>query len=319
MRYILVFAIVSFLCACNRPAKQAADKDKNAIQPTIYTTSAGDKIVFLEDYYKAYYKAIKANYPNRDEIYEEQVHEPIFNNYFTKSEYSQSVGRRLATSIKDTTLLGKYISTITDNRLEMEKIITSALADCRKYLKNDSITIYVLPSNQDVYMVTDGMGGVSGLTAGSKQIILTINPAIDKWKEMLSYNIAHEFNHTYWTKMDINKTPWNMLTYLVFEGRADSYAHLIYPNTVCPWTKALSEDAESVLWKRIKSQLDNTSIAFQYSVMFGVRNEFPYWGGYTLGYHIVQSALKNHPELTPEEWTNLSPEKMLAMSDYISK
>lgn len=317
MKRIKAVMVVSILCACNHPVKQSVNK--NIIQPTLYTTPAGDKIVFLEDYYKAYYKAMKANYAARNEIYEEQIESPVFNNYFTKSEYSQLVGSRLATPIKDTTLLEKYISGITDNRLEIEKIITSALAECNKYLKNDSITIYVLPSNQDIFMMINGMGGISGLTAGSKQILLTIDPAIDKWKEMLSYNVAHEFNHAYWTKMDFNKTPRNLLTYLVFEGRADSYAHLIYPNVVCPWTKVLSSGQESELWNRIKNQLDNTNMAFQYNVMFGVRNQFPLWGGYTLGYHIVQSALKNHPDLTPEEWTNLPPEKILEMSGYMNK
>ena len=315
MRTLLTVFLILFLFGCGRRTTQHTPK--GIPHSTVYVTPAGDKIIFLEDYYRVYFKAMKADYANRNKIYDKDVADTIFNEYFTKSEYSQLVISRLATAIKDTTKLGAYISEIVSNREKMEGLITTALSESRRYLKNDSVTIYIIPSNFDIEMVMDGIGGVMGLTAGSKQIMLTINPEISKWKEMLQDAVAREFEQAYWTKMNFNKShPFTLLDYLVFEGRADSYAHLIYPDIIRPTDQVLPPKVEVELWNRIKSELKNTDIAYQYEIMFGHKDEYPLWGGYTLGYHIVQSALKNHPELTPVEWANLPSEKILEMSDY---
>ena len=134
---------------------------------------------------------------------------------------------------------------------------------------------------------------------------------------MLPYTIGRVFDQAFWTKMYFNKAYQpTLLDYLVSEGRADSYAHLIYPNTLATWTKVMPKEVELEVWNKIKSQLKNTDVAYQYNVMFGSKSEYVLWGGFTLGYHIVQSALKNHPELTPVEWVSLPPQKILEMSDY---
>lgn len=315
MKKFLPLVLVLFLFGCGQHTKQNISLE--APKPVLYNTPAGDKIVFLEDYYRVYMKTIKSDYKNRNKIYEDRVQDSIFTKYFLKSEYGELVRSMLSVPIKDTAEMGNYISGITENHAQIEELITSALAECRKYLKNDSITVYILPANNDIRNKIQGMMGISSLTAGSKQILLTINPQINGWKEMLPYDVAREYNHAYWTKINFNKSAHTtLLDCLVSEGRADSYAHLIYPGVICPWTKVLSEKLEADLWNRIKPELQNQDVAFQFDVMFGSKNQYVYWGGYTLGYHIVQSALKNHPELTPEEWTNLAPEKILAMSDY---
>jgi uncharacterized protein YjaZ len=314
MKNLLLLVFILAFFGCEQRPKQIVYNPK----ATVYVTPAGDKIIFLEDYYRAYLKAIKANYKNRNSIYEERVQDSIFKSYFSKSEYAELVKSQLSSPIKDTTGLGNHIALIDSNRKKIEGLITSALAESNKYLKNDSLTIYIIPSDSDMGRIMQGMKGISGLTAGSKQIILTLDLTINTWEEHLPYAVAHEFNHTYWTKMNFKTAQWTLLNYLVLEGRADSYAHLIYPNVKCPWTSILSAKVEADLWNRIKSQLQNTNTSYRYSVMFGAQSRSPYplWGGYTLGYHIVQSALKNHPELTPAEWINLSPEKILEMSDY---
>lgn len=317
MRKLLPLLLVSFLFSCTQPGKQNTSQYP-APQPTVYSTPAGDKIIFLEDYYKVYLAAIKTNYDNRYSIYEANVQDSIFNEYFSKSEYSQLIKSTLSIPVLDTLGLRGFISEVTNNRTKIEDIISSALAKCNKEVKNDSITIYILPSNNNIKNVMEGKGGVSALTAGSKQILLTLDPGISKWTEMLPYNVAREFDYSYWTKMDFKNAPQRtLLDYLVLEGRADSYAHLIYPDVDCPWTKVLPADVESQIWNRIKGQLNNTDVAFQYDVMYGSKSQYPLWGGFALGYHIVQSSLKNHPELSPTEWINLPSAKILEMSDYV--
>lgn len=315
MKKLLLFILILSFVGCGQHAKRNMAHD--IPQPTVYTTPAGDKIVFLEDYYRVYLKDIKIDYKNRNIIYEQAIKDTIFNKYFSKCEYAGLISDKLSTPIRDTTELGNYVYEIGYNRAKIEELVTSALAESRKYLKDDSITIYIIPADYDIEKTINGMGGVLSSKAGSKEMLITIDPEMTSWKEMLSYNIAREYNQAYWAKMNFKKEDQtNLLDYLLSEGRADSYAHLIYPKTIAPWTNVFNLDVELDMWNKIKSQLNNRDMAFQYNVMYGSKNEYVLWGGFTLGYHIVQSVLKNHPELTPAEWTNCPSDKMLQMSDY---
>lgn len=312
MKNLLTAILILSLFGCGHQAKKTTEPE-----PVVFTTPAGDRIVFLEDYYSFYLKAIKTDYKNRNIIYEQEVKDTIFNKYFSKCEYAGLISNKLSTPIRDTTGLGNYVYEIEYNRAKIEELVTSALNESRKYLKDDSITVYIVPSNYDIQKTINGMEGVLSSIAGSKQILITIDPEVNLWKEILPYNIAREYSQAYWTKMNFNKAyQSNLLDYIVSEGKADSYAHLIYPTAIAPWTNVFNLDVELDMWFKIKSQLKNQDIAFQDDVMFGSKNEYVYWGGFTLGYHLVQSVLKNHPDLTPVQWINLPSEKILEMSDY---
>lgn len=281
----------------------------------LFGQNSSNKIIFLNDYYSAYADIVKNDIANRDNLYKEKIQTAIFNNYFLKSEYSDIVNDFLSAPIQNTTELKQAIERIDVNKKKIERKITSTLKKSNTYLKNDSLTIYILPVNPDNKAIMQSMNGIMGLTAGSKQILLTIEPEIIGWEEMLEYAVAHEYNHMYWTKMNFGKsTKWTLLDYLIFEGRGDSFAHLLYPKVKAPWTFALNEKDKDDLWNRIKPKLQSEDISFQMEVMFGSKN-YPFSGGYTIGYDIVQIALKN-TRLTAENWTNLSSEKLLEMSGY---
>ncbi|PCJ91605.1 MAG: hypothetical protein COA50_16350 [Flavobacteriaceae bacterium] len=281
----------------------------------LFGQSPSNKIIFLNDYYSAYADTVKNDITNRDHLYKEKIQTAIFNSHFLKSEFSDIVNDFLSAPIQNTTELKQAIERVNVNKKKIESKITSALKKSNTYLKNDNLTIYILPANPDNKAIMQSMNGIMGLTAGSKQILLTIEPEIIGWEEMLEYAVAHEYNHMYWTKMNFGKsTKWTLLDYLIFEGRGDSFAHLLYPKVKAPWTSTLNEKDKDDLWNRIKPKLQNEGISFQMEVMFGSRN-YPFSGGYTIGYDIVQSALKN-TRLTAENWTNLSSEKLLEMSGY---
>ena len=281
----------------------------------VFGQNPHNKIIFLNDYYSAYADAAKNDIANRDKTYKKKIQTPIFNAYFLRSEYSGIVKRSFASPIHNTTELRKTIERISVNKEKIKNKIMLALQKSNTYLKNDSLTIYILPSNPDNKEIMQRMSGVMGLTAGSKQILLTIDPEIPGWEEMLEYAVAHEFNHAYWTKMNFGKSSkWTLLDYLIFEGRGDSFGHQLYPKVKAPWTFALNEKDKAGLWRKIKPELQSEDIPFQMEIMYGSRN-YPAWGGYTIGYAIVQSALK-YTKLAAENWTNLSSEKILEMSGY---
>jgi len=284
------------------------------VSPLVYSMN-GNKIVFLDRYYSDYLTAMKADYANKDKYYRDKIATPIMN-YFSKSIYSDIVGVNFFSPIGDTSNLQSYIDAIKNNEAKIETIIMAALADCNKNLKDDSITIYVQPSTYHKKMIMQKMGGITAVTGDAKQILLTVDPSIDNWADLICYNVTHEFEHAYWTQMHQHDTDqFTMLAYLMFEGRADSYAHFVYPDKKAPWTSSLPEKDKADLWTKIKPQLNSVDQMFERGVMFGSAS-YPLWGGYNLGYAIVQSALKNNPQLTPVQWANLKPAEILKMSDY---
>ena len=275
-----------------------------------------DKIIFLTDVYTTFIDKVKTDNRSLDSIYKENIQTTIFDKHFQKSEYDFIVKDFFATPIKNTSELAKSIDRITLNQETIKTKIIGALKKSRQDIDNDSLTIYIIPVNPDSRSVIKAMTGIMGLTAGSKQIILTIEPDILGWENMLEYAIAHEFNHAYWTNVNFGKSAkWTLLDYLVFEGRGDYFAHLLYPNLIAPWTTALTENQKSDLWNKIKPNLQSEDISLQMEVMFGSK-KYPVWGGYSLGYDIVQKALTNNKKLKSNIWTNLSSDKILELSKY---
>jgi uncharacterized protein YjaZ len=284
----------------------------------VFGQNSNNKIIYLNDIYSDYAEnAINqiSDLKDIDNVYEDKIQYTLINRFFLKSEYSDIVNDYLSAPIQNATELKKAIERINNNKKRIESKIRSALEKSKTYLKNDSLTIYILPANPDNKAIMQSMSGIMGLTAGSKQILLTIEPEIIGWEEMLTYAVAHEYNHAYWTNLNFGKsTKWTLLDYLIFEGRGDSFAHLLYPKVEAPWTSALNEKDTEVLWNRIRLKLKSEDIRFQMEVMFG-SVDYPFSGGYTVGYKLVQQALKSKT-LTVANWTNLSSEKLLEMSGY---
>lgn len=281
----------------------------------VFGQNSNNKIIFLNDIYSDYNETAQSQVSDLNNLYKDKIQSTIMNRYFLKSEYSDIVNEYLSTPMQNITELNQVIERINANKKRIESKVTSALEKSSSYLKNDSVTIYILPANPDNKAMMQSMSGIMGLTAGSKQILLTIEPEIVGWEEMLEYAVAHEYNHAYWTNINFGKSnKWTLLDYLIFEGRGDSFAHLLYPKVKAPWTSALNEKDKEDLWNRIKPKLQNEDLRFQMEVMFGSKN-YPFSGGYTIGYQIVQQALQSRT-ITVANWTNLSSEKLLEMSGY---
>lgn len=281
-----------------------------------YGQTTSDKIIFLTDYYETFVDEFNLDEKNIDSIYNERVLTPIYNKYFKNSEYSDIVKGSIASPIKNTFELKQSIDRIAKNKATIENRINRAINKSRQSIVNESLIIYVIPVNPNLKQVIEGMSGVMGLTAGSKQIILTVEPDILGWENMLEYAVAHEYNHAYWTNLNFGKsTNWTLLDYLVFEGKGDYFAHSLYPSVIAPWTMALTENQISDLWNKIKSNLESEDIGFQMEIMFGSKN-YPVWGGYSVGYDIVRTALENNKNLKVDHWTNLEAVNILRKSKY---
>lgn len=308
MKHGLTFILFVFLFACGQQTSQTKESAKEK--------TPFHRVIYLDKYYTEFLTAIKADFSNRDKIYTEKIKDPLMKDYFSNSVYSDLVIENFSYPIADTAGLTKFIYDLHANRTEIEAIISSAFILCNKHLQNDSVVFYIAPSTADLKEITNKMGGVTGLTAGGKQIELTIDFNVSSWKEALKHTVAHEFNHAYWTNENLSPTyKLTLLEYLVFEGKADAFAHLLYPEIKAPWTCSLSDKEKANLWNKIKPNLQSDDPTLLGAVMFGSK-DYPVWGGYTLGYDIIQTAFKKHPEIIKTNWTNLNADKFLELSNY---
>ena len=312
LKRLLLLFIILVLAGCNH----SANDDANSMKPAVHVTPAGDKIIFLDNFYSSYLKAARAGSKNYDTLYSQKIDKPIYENYFSASEYAEAVKDFMGFSIHDTAGIQNTITGIENNKEKIENLVAAALQECRKYLKIEKLSVFIKPVNGTMKSDIKKMGGVMSLDAGSQQIIIVIDPTVLTWSTQLEYCVANEYMHAYCTKIDFSKmSSWTLLHYMVYEGKGDAYAHLLFPGVNVPWTNALSESEKGYIWSRVKMELLSEEFYLNRGIMYG-NDTYPQWSGFTLGYNMMQAALKNNPKLTPEEWVNLSPEKVLTMSDY---
>jgi uncharacterized protein YjaZ len=123
-----------------------------------------------------------------------------------------------------------------------------------------------------------------------------------------------------WTRRHGRQNPIeNMADFLVLEGRGDSFARMVDPQRLGPWATALTTKQEKAAWRTIRRHLGATSVQQMQGLMFGGAEGVPRWGGYTVGFAIVQSYLKAHPDLDANEWTAIEAAEIVRKSPYASE
>ncbi len=275
-----------------------------------------DKVIFLTDHYTSYIDKAKFKEQDADKIYKEEILDNLFATHFQKSENADEVKESLLKTVKNRAELKNSIELILYKKTHIKAKIVEVLNRCRQKLENSGLTIYIMPSDPDNRAIMNRMSGIMGYTAGPKQIILTIDPSCDGWEPMIDYTFAREFTHAYLLGLKEDKSKKRtLLEYMMYEGKADAFAHILYPNAKAPWTKSLTEVQKTETWNKIKTKLESNDQVYQSDVMYGSA-DFPLWTGYTLGYSILQSAFKNDPNLLRQKWTDIPDKEILEASSY---
>lgn len=251
-------------------------------------------------------------------LFRQYVVDPYWEDCAAGGEYMKQ-DKDSVTPISDMDYLTSAVRILRDSNVE--QIVEEALQEDAKVLSGPNTTVCIFVAEPQNTLVRDFMHGVSGFTVGSGKIWLQIYPD-GAWLDWIPYGVAHEYHHSVWTdRQDSKSITMDLADYLVFEGRADSFAHLVYPDVHAPWTEALTPEQEKRQWKVMQQHLDTRSLATQRMFMFGMfgGNAVPHWTGYTIGFHIVQSYLQKHPHATVDEWTALDAHDLLAQSGYNGK
>ena len=306
MKKVLIITIIlclSMLVACNNEAT--------------FIDEANFNVVLIDEQIKDYISKSRNNSSNINNYYQDIIVKTINNEFGYDKEIINSNDSYIGDTIYNLDLYEKELNILLKE--DAVGIVKEALKKSNNYLLEEEIitTVCILPADPANFFISNQMKGVTGITYEKGKILILINPLTEDWKNTLNYTIAHEYHHSTWSTRQTragNKISFTVLDYLILEGRADSFAHMVYPNMNAPWVENLED--EKKIWEKIKPNLKNTDYTYMQKVIFGDYSEYPLWTGYKIGYSIVQTFLKNNPNISIEEWTDLSSDELLLMSGY---
>lgn len=139
--------------------------------------------------------------------------------------------------------------------------------------------------------------------------------------------VAHEFNHL----VRLRVFPWDMMNtsvadYIIHEGLAESFAaELFGKEIVGHYVTDISAADLAIAKQKISNGLDNKGFDVVRSYIFGDelaekwgfdKIGMPTFGGYAIGYHIVQAYLKNTGKNAVEA-TFISAKEIIEQSGYL--
>lgn len=200
--------------------------------------------------------------------------------------------------------------------IDFVKIVDSTFQLVVKELAGPSTKILFIPANPAHRQLYREFGiGFHAFTLGAGKIIVSFDPTFDNWQQLLPYSLAHEYHHSVWTSRNFTTSSFTPLEYVILEGRADSFANEIYPNTNHPFIKILDEESMLRIWNLIKPEMNKIDTDMNDKIMYGTK-DIPYGSVYAIGFKIVESFKKNNPLVNDQELIDIAPTKILLQSKY---
>lgn len=201
------------------------------------------------------------------------------------------------------------------NEKKINELIKEALIKSAEILPGGDTTIYVMPLRPEDQFVIDNMHGVAGVTYSDNAIFIQIDTSFTE--EMLQYIVAHEYHHTINMHTNGDRGFYTLLDKMISEGKADSFARIVYPHINAPWTEPLLVESEEKVFEELRENADSMSPKIYMDFFNGNSAKgIPLWSNYKIGYQITQSYLKMNPDVPIVDWTRLLSKDMLQGSEY---
>lgn len=199
---------------------------------------------------------------------------------------------------------------------DFQQVVEATFQRVVKELPGPYTKILFLPANPEFKELFESYGiGINAVTVGAGKIIVSINPTIENWEQLLPYALAHEYHHSVWTSRNFETADLTPLEYLILEGRADSFAHELFPNTKHPFLNALSDKETKSVWNSIKPELHVRNSKLNDQMMAGSK-EIPTGSVYSIGFAIIKSFKMNNPRIGDKQLMDMSPEQILLLSKF---
>lgn len=190
---------------------------------------------------------------------------------------------------------------------EILTVVSDSIRLANQRLRGKPTHVFLFPTYSS--FVNKRMGGVSGYTPYKNTLLVFISPQTNKrWKGALTETICHEFVHGV---MDNYYERQNLLEDLVFEGVAEYFVSQLFGlKKHLPATALTKKECRQWLTK-LKDKLDARDL---YYPVFLQGGDYPLWGGYAIGYRIIESFMKNHPDTSFERLVRMTPQAIFQKS-----
>jgi len=203
------------------------------------------------------------------------------------------------------------------NQEQFNELIKEALIKSAELLPGGDKNVYVMTLRPEDKFVVENMKGVFGIVYSENAIFIQIDPSFSE--DLLKYTVAHEYHHTINIQTHGDMAYNTILDLLIVEGKADSFARIVYPEIIAPWTEALSDESEEKVLEELRADADSTSTSFKiYNKYFKGNSTkgIPLWSNYKMGYQIIQSYIENNPDIPIANWTSLLSKDLLQDTEY---
>jgi len=298
----------------------ACDSTNSNIQNKTITFSQSDQQFSIVPFYlhmPKYIEKAKENRNQIDRIYKKLVYNPIWKDFASKGECS-FLAKFLKNPITDLEGLNSEIKVLSESGVE--KIVKNALLKVSKILPGPNTMVYLqaIDPTYKKYLPDSFQMGLAAHTFGSGRIFITIDPTAADWKNNLNKVVAHEYHHSVWISRNFKTINFSLIEYLILEGRAESFAELVYPNIKSPWINIIGLEKEQSVWYSIKNALNSRDAELNLKIAVGDK-DIPFASAYIIGYRIMQEFLINNPHESIMEWTDIKAEEILLKSKYEEK
>jgi uncharacterized protein YjaZ len=188
--------------------------------------------------------------------------------------------------------LGKVIRELEEQKVW--QIVKREYKRLKFLWKGPEVPIYIYPLTKHRPIVEGNEVTKNGV-AYNGIVFLFVSTELEE-KEIKAL-FAHEYHHICRLAY-LNKAPQEMLLKdsLIIEGLAESAVEKLYGERwLSPWTKRYTFDEAIVIWKEhFVPVLNLKGVINHQPFLYGNPSEgLPQWIGYTMGYRLVQSYLKN--------------------------
>lgn len=288
-------------------------------EPTVLKVGSQQFEIF--SYYDAFdeYVALAKEQPDElDDAYAQTIFQPFRQNAFGEKSVLEYINLWIFTPPQGIIPLQSALDALSDKEAEFQSAIEESLKKSAELLPGGDKTIHVFPANPAFLHGRSPELTASGVALDEEVMILFVHSSLTA--EELKHTVSHEYFHL----IDMEKGAFKsstaestLLEATMMEGKAVAFSLLNYPGINLSWIS--NEDG------KVTEQARNLFMEQKDSVEMGVWEDFlngnpvkgiPASANYIIGHEIMQSFLKNHPEIDVSEWLGMSAEEILAGSDF---
>ncbi|SDO12089.1 Uncharacterized protein YjaZ [Psychrobacillus sp. OK028] len=311
----LVFLITTLLVlvSCSNDTEKIKNPPISVIDsPEVY--QYGEQEFKIYTYYQPFLDFLEqteAQPENTEEIYRETVLSSFKDNGFSYSDFNVDIFY----TPNDLKELRKTIETLIDKQVELNTFIKEALATSVDKLPGGDKKIHIMPVTPEIFQYGEDMGNTAGYAWNKNSVVLLVGPSFQKGD--LQYTVAHEYHHV--VNMDIAGSSWyTLLEQSVLEGKADTFATMLYPKVNTPWTKPFTDQENKKVMEIFSANLDSTNTDLTGDFLNGNQwKGIPVWSRYKIGFQIMEEFRTNNPNITVEEWTKIPAKELLEKSKIL--